>query len=51
MAKSRNTPPPPTAAMQPSAVASAHVVHVEHEMTQVAVQGHLVEPHTAHVVD
>ena len=42
----RQTPPAPTAAMQPSAVASAHMVHVEHEMTQVTVQGHLmVEPH------
>ena len=47
---SKRQTPPPTAAMQPSAVASAHIVHVEHEMTQVAVQGHLVEPHSAHVV-
>ena len=44
MMSKRQTPPAPTAAMQPSAVASAH------EMTQVTVQGHLmVEPHSAQV--
>ena len=29
---SKRQTPPPTAAMQPSAVASAHIVHVEHEI-------------------